>query len=64
MSMNVACPTCKKQLEWIPENIYRPFCSKKCQLIDLGEWFDETRRLEGEVVTSENQPKKNFSFDE
>lgn len=62
--MNVACPTCKINVEWMPKNIYRPFCSKKCQLLDLGEWFNETRRMEGEAVTIEDQPKKKFEFDE
>lgn len=62
--MNVACPICKIYVEWIPKNIYRPFCSKKCQLFDLGEWFNETRGIEGEAVTIENPPKTKFEFDE
>ena len=33
----VPCPTCKKKVRWTAENPYRPFCSKRCQLIDLGE---------------------------
>ena len=24
---------------------YRPFCSDRCKLIDLGEWANETRRI-------------------
>lgn len=26
-------------------NIFRPFCCKKCQLIDLGEWADEEKAI-------------------
>jgi endogenous inhibitor of DNA gyrase (YacG/DUF329 family) len=24
---------------------WRPFCSERCKLIDLGSWFDETNRI-------------------
>jgi endogenous inhibitor of DNA gyrase (YacG/DUF329 family) len=35
----VKCPICGKQIEWA-ESEFRPFCSEKCKLIDLGEWID------------------------
>lgn len=41
----VNCPTCQKAIEWDEKNSYRPFCSKRCQLIDLGEWANETHRI-------------------
>ncbi|MCO6414232.1 MAG: DNA gyrase inhibitor YacG [Thiogranum sp.] len=41
----VECPTCKKQAIWGPENPWRPFCSERCKLIDLGEWFEERHRI-------------------
>jgi endogenous inhibitor of DNA gyrase (YacG/DUF329 family) len=37
----VRCPQCGKDSEYSPANIYRPFCSHRCQLIDLGQWADE-----------------------
>jgi endogenous inhibitor of DNA gyrase (YacG/DUF329 family) len=37
----VACPTCKELVEFSPNNAYRPFCSKRCKLIDLGLWASE-----------------------
>lgn len=43
--MNVNCPNCKKTVEWIDSSIHRPFCSKTCQLIDLGEWADEEKTI-------------------
>jgi len=62
--MKVNCPTCKKEIEWISENIYRPFCCKRCQLIDLGEWADEEKRIKGESVSPENmQNVKTYEFD-
>ena len=45
MTLEVSCPTCKKQVLWLPENEYRPFCGKRCQLIDLGEWADEGHKI-------------------
>ncbi|ATF08941.1 zinc-binding protein [Candidatus Enterovibrio altilux] len=30
---------------WDNVSPYRPFCSKRCQLIDLGEWADEEKRI-------------------
>lgn len=43
--MNVNCPTCQKTTQWSSENKHRPFCSKKCQLIDLGEWANESHTI-------------------
>lgn len=43
--MRVKCPTCTKEIEWSTENQHRPFCSKKCQLIDLGEWATEGHKI-------------------
>lgn len=41
----VECPTCQKKVEWKAENKYRPFCSDRCRLIDLGEWANEEKRI-------------------
>jgi uncharacterized protein len=41
----VKCPTCGKAVEWTPEQRWRPFCSERCKLIDLGDWADETYRI-------------------
>ena len=26
---------------WNEDNVYRPFCSERCKLIDLGAWASE-----------------------
>lgn len=41
----VNCPTCETSVTWAPESEFRPFCSKRCQLIDLGEWASESNRI-------------------
>ena len=44
----VACPCCGKPVAWGPEQKWRPFCSERCRLIDLGEWIAEEKRIPGE----------------
>ena len=41
----VNCPTCNKPVIWGEQSPYRPFCSKRGQLIDLGEWAAEEKRI-------------------
>ncbi|MFT7186695.1 MAG: endogenous inhibitor of DNA gyrase (YacG/DUF329 family) [Pseudohongiellaceae bacterium] len=40
-SVKVNCPTCKNEVQWNDESEYRPFCSDRCQKIDLGAWANE-----------------------
>lgn len=42
------CPNCGKPSKATLENPWRPFCSERCKLIDLGEWVNEERRIPGE----------------
>ena len=44
----VSCPRCGAQVAWLPENSYRPFCSERCKLIDLGDWAMEKHRVPDE----------------
>ena len=41
----VACPQCGKNVVWGEESPYRPFCSERCKLIDLGQWANEGYRI-------------------
>ena len=41
----VACPQCGGESVWSPVNAFRPFCSERCKLIDLGAWASETYRV-------------------
>lgn len=45
----VKCPTCRTKTEW-EGNEFRPFCSERCRLIDLGKWLDEEHRIETEAA--------------
>jgi endogenous inhibitor of DNA gyrase (YacG/DUF329 family) len=39
--LQVICPTCQKPVNWVPDNTFRPFCSERCKMIDLGVWASE-----------------------
>jgi endogenous inhibitor of DNA gyrase (YacG/DUF329 family) len=41
----VSCPNCKKLTEYSTSNPYRPFCSERCKLIDLGDWANENYKI-------------------
>lgn len=47
---DIHCPICNKPHTFRPENPFRPFCSERCKLIDLGTWADESNRLAGEAA--------------
>lgn len=47
------CPFCKKPAAW-DNNKWRPFCSKRCKMIDLGFWAMGEYRIAAEDVPNEN----------
>jgi endogenous inhibitor of DNA gyrase (YacG/DUF329 family) len=51
----VACPSCGKSVDWVPASAWRPFCSERCKLIDLGAWADERYRVP--VAEEKDQPE-------
>ena len=50
----VACPRCGSQVAWDPKNPFRPFCSERCKLVDLGAWATEKYRVP--VAEDREQP--------
>ncbi|RMD52972.1 MAG: DNA gyrase inhibitor YacG [Nitrospirae bacterium] len=54
--MKITCPICKKEIK-DKSNLYRPFCSKRCKLIDLDAWLSADYRItiSGEVVKEEEE---------
>ena len=63
------CPICKKSVEGGQANPHRPFCSERCQMIDLGTWAGEGYRVAGsktedrEHPADQAGPKGHFSGD-
>jgi endogenous inhibitor of DNA gyrase (YacG/DUF329 family) len=52
-SITVHCPLCDKPIQWVEAEIFKPFCSERCKLIDLGEWVMEEKKIPGEQISSE-----------
>jgi endogenous inhibitor of DNA gyrase (YacG/DUF329 family) len=42
--MQIRCPVCNTLTTW-QENRFRPFCSERCKLIDLGRWATEQYKV-------------------
>jgi len=53
MEFTPRCPTCRAIVD-LKENPFRPFCSERCQLRDLGGWVTERYRIAGAPVEPES----------
>lgn len=51
--MKVNCPTCEKEVEWNSDAEFRPFCSERCKMIDLGQWAAEEHAIPGKSIEEE-----------
>jgi endogenous inhibitor of DNA gyrase (YacG/DUF329 family) len=51
----VSCPTCGKPVEWSRSQRWKPFCSERCKLIDLGAWIDERHRIYGDETDAPDE---------
>lgn len=54
--MKITCPICRNSTTW-EENPYRPFCSERCKLIDMGKWALEDYRIKGREMTAGEEEK-------
>jgi len=58
MATIVQCPTCRATVVF-EESAFRPFCSERCKLIDLGAWAGEKYRVPGEPIDPDSLPEEN-----
>jgi endogenous inhibitor of DNA gyrase (YacG/DUF329 family) len=49
----VTCPTCKTAVSWTADQLFKPFCSQRCKLIDLGDWATEAHKIAGEAILTD-----------
>ena len=54
MARQVKCPTCQKLFVY-GESAFRPFCSERCKMIDLGRWFKEEYRVAAEEQEGDSE---------
>ena len=50
------CPICKRPIDMTPANRFRPFCSERCRMVDLGTWAGEGYRVPGAEVEDREHP--------
>lgn len=53
----VSCPQCGASVVWDATSRFRPFCSERCKLSDLGAWATESYRIP--VVEDKDTPDEN-----
>ena len=49
MVLRLTCPTCRREIQWSDAFPFRPFCSERCRLIDLGAWLSEKHAIPGDT---------------
>jgi uncharacterized protein len=52
--LNVKCPTCRREVKWSDASPYRPFCSDRCRLIDMGAWLSEQHKIPDQSPQAED----------
>ena len=63
--MNIKCPRCQSMTVYNEDNLFRPFCSKRCQVIDTAAWADENYAIPTDERPSDesfwqNRDESNF----
>ena len=48
------CPNCGESVS-LKENAWRPFCSERCKMSDLGAWAEGRYSIPGEEVDIESE---------
>jgi uncharacterized protein len=46
----VKCPACRTPVLWAEASTWRPFCSERCKLIDLGDWASDRHVIAGDPL--------------
>lgn len=59
--LTVKCPICGRSVEWTAGYPFKPFCSERCKLIDLGGWAAEENRISGDSH-AEGETEENSSY--
>lgn len=57
--MRIHCPICQRAEEVADDFKYRPFCSRRCKMVDLGNWLDEVYRFSSPLMPDTQIPEGN-----
>ena len=53
-TLTVNCPQCQQPAEFSPANRWRPFCSQRCRMIDLGAWANDKYVVPGRPIEGDD----------
>ncbi len=59
MKRGIKCPNCGAEIK-LEGNPYRPFCSRRCKIIDLGAWLGEEYYISS-PITERDLPQDKFN---
>ncbi|NUN06346.1 MAG: DNA gyrase inhibitor YacG [Bdellovibrio sp.] len=62
--LKVKCPQCGLLTLYSTENSFRPFCSERCRLIDLGEWASDSYRIPVTTPSSDSLSSDEEDYDD
>jgi len=51
----VPCPACRRPSRFVPDNRWRPFCSERCKLGDLGAWASDAYVIPGGPIEDDSE---------
>ncbi|MBN2654411.1 MAG: DNA gyrase inhibitor YacG [Nitrospirae bacterium] len=60
--MQIKCPLCSKITTW-EENPFKPFCSERCKMIDLGRWAAEDYKIEANMQDEDQDSNSQVMHD-
>ena len=58
------CPTCRQtiRVDHRDQAPHRPFCSRRCQMIDLAKWFDGDYCISEPLDPTQDDPTPNSEY--
>jgi len=59
----INCPTCEKTHNYYRSKPWSPFCSERCQLIDLGAWANEEHKIKGQKMETQTKNQMEIQHD-
>ena len=58
----VKCPQCQKNVTWDVNAEWKPFCTERCKLIDLGDWAEGNHKIAGKSeVNNDSEDTDSFT---
>ncbi len=51
-TLRVKCPKCQKEFSYYQSD-FRPFCTERCKMVDLGNWMQGQYAVPAKNITTE-----------